>query len=214
MICHWFKGGIGTASRVVSARAGGYTVGVLVQCNYGSRQRMAVLGAPVGQELREPTACFPPGQSITEPYMRDAPRCAATRGDGPSPRREGMGSIIVIVATDAPLLPHQLKKVAKRVSLGLGRDGGLGENSSGDIFLAFSTMPLPAFDSASHARPVRTLDDDWLTPIYEATVSATEEAIVNAMLAAEATRGADDFFIPALPADRLVAALRKYGGMP
>ncbi|HEX5632082.1 MAG TPA: P1 family peptidase, partial [Gemmatimonadales bacterium] len=141
MICHWFKGGIGTSSRKVSARAGGYTVGVLVQCNYGSRRRMAVLGAPVGEELRQPLPCYPAGQHITEAYMRGLPSCGGEQGALESPTREGLGSIIVIVATDAPLLPHQLRKLAKRVSLGLGRDGGLGENSSGDIFLAFSTMP-------------------------------------------------------------------------
>jgi L-aminopeptidase/D-esterase-like protein len=214
MICHFFKGGIGTSSRKVSARAGGYTVGVLVQCNYGSRRRMAVLGAPVGQEMPTPLPCYPAGQQASVPYMRGLPSCGSEQGALESTQREGLGSIIVIVATDAPLLPHQLRKLAKRVSLGLGRDGGLGENSSGDIFLAFSTMPLPAVDSASHARTVRTLDDDWLVPLYEATVSATEESIVNAMLGAEDMKGADDIFVPALPADRLVAALRKYWRLP
>jgi len=105
-------------------------------------------------------------------------------------------------------------QIAKRVSLGVGRMGGLGENSSGDIFIAFSTMPLPAPDSVTHARAVRTLDDDWLNPLYQATVRATEEAIVNAMLAAEDMKGADNLLVPALPAERLVAALRKYGRMP
>ena len=192
MICHWFKGGIGTSSRKLSARAGGYTVGVLVQCNYGSRRRMAVLGAPVGQEMPSPQPCYPAGQQASVPYMRGLPSCGSEQGAMESPTREGLGSIIVVVATDAPLLPHQLKKLARRVSLGLGRDGGLGENSSGDIFLAFSTMPLPPADSTSHARAVRTLEDDWLNPLYEATVSATEESIVNAMLGAEDMKGADD----------------------
>jgi D-aminopeptidase len=214
MICHWFKGGIGTSSRKVSVRAGGYTVGVLVQCNYGSRRRMAVLGAPVGQEMPQPVPCFPPGQHVTEAYLQNVSRCETSQGAADQPTREGLGSIIVIVATDAPLLPHQLKKLTRRVALALGRDGGLGENSSGDIFLAFTTMPLPAVDSASHARTVRTLDDDWLVPLYEATVNATEESIVNAMLAAEDMRGADNFFVPALDGARLVAALRKYGRMP
>ena len=195
MICHWFKGGIGTSSRKVSARAGGYTVGVLVQCNYGSRRRMAVLGAPVGQEMPSPQPCYPAGQQASVPYMRGLPSCGSEQGAMESPTREGLGSIIVVVATDAPLLPHQLKKLARRVSLGLGRDGGLGENSSGDIFLAFSTMPLPPADSTSHARAVRTLEDDWLNPLYEATVSATEESIVNAMLGAEDMKGADDLFV-------------------
>jgi D-aminopeptidase len=214
MICHFFKGGIGTSSRKLSARAGGYTVGVLVQCNYGSRRRMAVLGAPVGQELQSPMPCYPPGQEISVPFMRGLPSCDKEQGAAESPKREGLGSIIVVVATDAPVLPHQLRKLAKRVALGLGRDGGLGENSSGDIFLAFGTMPLPPVDSATHARTVRTLDDDWLNPLYDATVSATEEAILNAMLAAEDMKGADNVFVPAVPADRLVAALRKYGRMP
>ena len=175
---------------------------------------MAVLGAPVGEEMPQPMPCYPPGQVISVPYMRGLPSCGSRQGLLDAHPREGLGSIIVIVATDAPLLPHQLKKLAKRVSLGLGRDGGLGENSSGDIFLAFSTMPLPRADSATHTSTVRTLDDDWLNPLYDATVSATEEAIVNAMLAATDMKGADDLFVPALPAERLVAALRKFGRMP
>jgi L-aminopeptidase/D-esterase-like protein len=215
MVCHWFKGGIGTSSRKLSAAAGGWTIGVLVQCNYGGRREFGVLGVPVGREIPDPVPCFPAGQVVHQAFLRRIPKCGEKRQGAAEPLPiEGAGSIIVVVATDAPLLPHQLKKIAKRVSLGVGRMGGLGENSSGDIFVAFSTMPLPATDSVTHARTVQTLDDDWLNPLYQATVSATEEAILNAMLAADDMVGADNFTVPALPADRLVAALRKFGRMP
>ena len=214
MVCHWFKGGTGTSSRKLSARAGGWTVGVLVQCNYGSRREFGVLGVPLGQELATPMPCFPVGQTIHQAFLRGVPRCEAKQGLAEPLPVEGTGSIIVVVATDAPLLPHQLKKIAKRVSLGVGRMGGLGENSSGDIFLAFSTMKLPAPDSVTQVRTVQSLDDDALNPLYQATVRATEEAILNAMLAAEDMRGVDNFFVPALDGQRLVAALRKYGRMP
>jgi len=215
MMCHLFKGGIGTSSRRLREQQGGWTVGVLVQCNYGGRREFNVLGVPVGQEIPSPMPCFPAGQVVHQPILRGLPTCGEQKQGMAEPLpMEGTGSIIVVVATDAPLLPHQLKKLAKRVSLGVGRMGGLGENSSGDIFIAFSTMPLPAPDSVTHARAVRTLDDDWLNPLYQATVRATEEAIVNAMLAAEDMKGADNLLVPALPAERLVAALRKYGRMP
>src|SRR5690606_3916228 len=123
-------------------------------------------------------------------------------------RHEGMGSIIVVVATDAPLLPHQLDRIARRVPLAIGKMGGLGENSSGDIFIAFSTQPL-AGDSLT--RPVQMLDNDRINPLFEATVQATQEAILNAMLAAETMTGADGVRIHALPHDRLQAAMKKFG---
>jgi L-aminopeptidase/D-esterase-like protein len=205
MMCHEFKGGIGTASRRLSDRYGGYTVGVLVQCNYGRRSRLSVLGAPVGAEISDlrPCSVLPADATQTEQF----PACPA----GAGPERDS-GSIIVIVATDAPLLPHQLQRVARRAGLGVGRTGGLGEDSSGDIFLAFSTgNPGAARDSAPP--PLALLPNERINPIFEATVSATEEAIVNAMLAAETMTGADGNRVFALPAARLVAAMKKYGRM-
>ena len=210
MVCHGFKGGIGTASRVLPADAGGYTLGVLVQCNYGSRRLFAVDGVPVGAELNDPALrpCragdFEPGG----PWFRTAPGCSSAEGARGEERDDGVGSIIVVVATDAPLLPHQLDRIARRVPLAIGKMGGLGENSSGDIFLAFSTQAVAA-DSA--VGTVRTLDNDRLNPLFEATVQATQEAILNALLAARTMTGADGIRVHALPHDRLRAAMQKYG---
>jgi L-aminopeptidase/D-esterase-like protein len=205
MICHQFKGGIGTASRRLSKDDGGYTVGVLVQCNYGHRERLSVLGVPVGREVADLGPC-----SILPADPTRADQYAACGSGARSPDRDS-GSIIIVVATDAPLLPHQLERVARRAGLGVGRMGGLGSDSSGDIFLAFSTANPGAADSA--VATIRSLSNDGITPIFEATVGATEEAIVNAMLAAETMTGADGNRVYALPADRLVAAMRKYGRM-
>jgi L-aminopeptidase/D-esterase-like protein len=203
MVCHQFKGGIGTASRRLPVEAGGFTVGVLVQCNYGRRPRLSILGVPVGAELADlrPCSVLPADTTQTEQF----PAC----GGGSAPDRD-TGSIIVIVATDAPLLPHQLERVARRAGLGVGRMGGLGEDSSGDIFLAFSTAnPGAATDSASPS--ITMLPNERINPVFEATVSATEEAIVNAMLAAETMTGAGGNRVFALPSARLVAVMRKYG---
>ncbi|HXH08090.1 MAG TPA: P1 family peptidase [Vicinamibacterales bacterium] len=213
MICHQFKGGIGTASRVLTAEQGGYTVGVLVQCNYGSRADLRVGGVPVGMEIRDLLPCIA-ADAAGAPGVRrcdGAPRAGAHPDLRRAPR-EGpeAGSIIVIVATDAPLLPHQLKRVATRAALGIGRMGGLGANSSGDIFLAFSTANPKAYGSEGVVR-VEALPNARIDPIFRATVQATEEAILNAMLAAETMTGADDYRVYALPHDRLIAALRKYG---
>jgi D-aminopeptidase len=205
MVCHQFKGGIGTASRKLTERDGGYTIGVLVQCNYGRRSRLSVLGVPVGAEIDDlrPCSVLPADRAQTEQF----PACSA----GAAPDRDA-GSIIVIVATDAPLLPHQLERVARRAGLGVGRMGGLGEDSSGDIFLAFSTAnPGAARDSAPP--PLALVPNERINPIFEAAVSATEEAILNAMLAAETMTGADGNRVFALPADRLVSELKKYGRM-
>jgi L-aminopeptidase/D-esterase-like protein len=204
MVCHQFKGGIGTASRVLSASEGSFTVGVLVQCNYGSRASFAVAGVPVGLEISDLLPCrtrasVKPGgatRACTEPSG------AAADGD--------IGSIIVIVATDAPLLPHQLKRLATRVSLGIGRMGGVGSNSSGDIFLAFSTAN-PKTASESDRAAVEMLANARLNGLFQATVQATEEAIVNALLAAETMEGGDGLRVYALPHDRLLAAMKKYG---
>lgn len=184
MIVHGFKGGIGTSSRVLEERQGGYTVGVLVQANYGSRQLLRIAGVPVGKEITDLTP---------------------TRGTV----SEDQGSIIVVVATDAPLLPHQLKRVIKRASLGIGKMGGTGGDSSGDIFIAFSTVNLDAKKKREIAT-VSMLPNEMINPIFNATVDATEEAIVNAMVAAQTMTGANGNTVHALPHDRLREILRKY----
>jgi len=213
MICHGFKGGIGTASRKLTDNTGGFTVGVLVQCNYGARRLLRVAGAPVGEEIADLRLCYETNELPTRAWLRGIPNCSATRTPAATPREEnleGLGSIIIVVATDAPLLPHQLKRVATRASLGVGRMGGLGENSSGDIFMAFSTANSSAAADTGIAA-VRMLPNDRMNPIFEATVQATEEAILNAMLAARTMVGVDGLRVSAMPHDRLLAALRKYG---
>ena len=195
MICHRFKGGIGTASRRLDSKDGGYTVGVLVQCNYGARPQLRIAGVPVGREIPDLLPCREPCGS---PRSTRDPRLAAD-----------VGSIIIVVATDAPLLPHQLKRVAKRAALGVGKMGGVGGNSSGDIFIAFSTAnPRAAADTGLAGLVM--LPNERITPLFEATVQATEEAIINALLAAETMTGADDLKVTALPHDRLREVLRKY----
>jgi len=186
MVCNGFKGGIGTSSRKLSAKDGGYTVGVLVQCNYGSRQNFRVAGIPVGREIAgdDPYAFAP--DDITE-----------------------RGSIIVIVATDAPLLPHQLKRLARRVSLGLGRDGSISGNGSGDIFIAFSTANAGAA-VPDHIVDLKMMPNDQLNPVFAATVEATEESIINAMVAATTMTGIDNHRVSALPHEQLRAILKKY----
>ncbi|PYV99804.1 MAG: aminopeptidase [Acidobacteria bacterium] len=180
MICNEFKGGIGTSSRVLDAKHGGYTVGVLVQCNYGDRSQLRIAGVPVGKEIPENPA-----------YGRD------------------QGSIIVVVATDAPLIPTQLKRVAKRVTLGLGRDGSYSGDGSGDIFIAFSTANPGAIGSKG-IHHIRMLPNGDLDPIFLATVQATEEAVINAMVAAETMTGINNRKVIALPHDRLREVLKKY----
>jgi L-aminopeptidase/D-esterase-like protein len=206
MNCHGFKGGTGTASRVLDRAAGGYTVGVLVQCNYGQRRRLSIAGVPVGREITDLVRCYAGREPPSRPWLRGLPSCAEPAG---APPDEGAGSIIIVIATDAPLLPHQLQRVAKRAALGVGRVGGLGENGSGDIFLAFSTAnPRAAADTGLAS--VTMFPNDRINPVFEATVQATEEAIINAMLAAETMTGADSVRAYALPHDRLRAAMRKY----
>lgn len=185
MIAHRFKGGIGTASRVLPEDEGGYVVGVLVQANYGSRRRLTIAGVPVGLEI---TDLMPEGDQAEENH----------------------GSIIVVVATDAPLVPHQLKRVATRAALGVGRVGGAGEDSSGDIFLAFSTANT-APSGAMGPAPLLMLPNERINGIFYATVDATEEAIVNALVAAEDMEGRDGHKVYALPHDRLKAVMKKYG---
>jgi D-aminopeptidase len=211
MICHGFKGGIGTASRRLPAEQGGYTLGVLVQCNYGSRRLLSVAGVPVGESIPDLRACHAGPQPPTAPFASQLPPCAQ-RSTAPTPR-EGQGSIIVVVATDAPLLPHQLDRVARRVPLALGKMGGLGENSSGDIFLAFSTQPALPEPDAPVAR-VAMLDNERINPLFEATVQATQEAILNAMLAADTMTGHQGVRVYGLPRDRLLRSLRDHGRPP
>ncbi|MFY0564984.1 P1 family peptidase [Archangium lansingense] len=213
MICHGFKGGIGTASRKLPEALGGYTLGVLVQCNYGSRRLFSVEGVPVGEEIRDLQPCYTGSEAPSSPLVRDMRPCAQSASLTTSTIPEGMGSIIVLVATDAPLLPHQLERIARRVPLAIGKMGGLGENYSGDIFLAFSTQPVNPPADSPVAR-VSSLDNGHLNPLFEATVQATQEAILHSMLAADTLTGADDIRVFSLPHDRLVEAMRKYGRHP
>jgi D-aminopeptidase len=155
----------------------------------------------VGQEIAEPRDCYEGPQPDS---ARAAERCPAGTG------HEDSGSIIVVVATDAPLLPHQLRRVARRASLGIGRMGGIASSSSGDLFIAFSTASVGTPGDRG-VRAVGMLGEERITPVYEATVQATEEAIINAMLAAKTMRGADNYVVPALPHDRLREVMRKYG---
>ncbi len=202
MRCHQFKGGIGTASRVLSVADGGYKVGVLVQCNYGARQHLRVAGVPVGEAITDLMPCVSIADSTVRPGVQ---RCGATTSSRAIENE--LGSIIVVVATDAPLLPHQLKRIATRVSLGIGRTGGFGGNSSGDIFLAFSTANPGAATSTSVAS-VKVLPNGQMDALFRNTVFATEEAIINAMLAATTMTGADGYTVHALPSARLQALVR------
>jgi L-aminopeptidase/D-esterase-like protein len=207
MVCHGFKGGIGTASRKLPVEQGGYTVGVLVQCNYGARRDLRIAGVPVGEEIADLVGCIANNDPLppNSPRRRcdDAPR-AGVGEDAPE-----QGSIIVVVATDAPLLPHQLKRLARRVPLGIGIVGGRGGNSSGDIFIAFSTAN-PEGSKTAEVATLAMLPNERISPLFEATTQATEEAIVNALVAAETMIGVDGHTVYALPHDRLKDVLRKY----
>jgi L-aminopeptidase/D-esterase-like protein len=180
MTCCEFKGGIGTASRKLTEKEGGYTVGVLVQANFGSRKQLRVAGVPVGEEITDGT--FRPKES---------------------------GSIIIVLATDAPLLPHQLKRLARHAALGLARTGSAAGNGSGDIFLAFSTAN-PAAAKKEGLAELTMLPNERMNPLFDATVQATEEAIINALVAAETMVGRDGHKVIALPHDRLKEVLKKY----
>jgi L-aminopeptidase/D-esterase-like protein len=191
MRCYGFKCGTGTSSRKIDARFGGYTVGVLVQANHGTRDLLRVAGAPVGHDL---------------------PQSPSARAADPAARLDALGevgSIIIVVATDAPLLPHQLKRVARRATLGLARTGSVSSNGSGDIFIAFSTANAGAAD-APNAAQVSMLSNARIGAIFEATVQATEEAIINALVAAETMTGVDGHRTEAISHDALRQVLRKY----
>jgi D-aminopeptidase len=186
MMCHDFKGGIGTASRVVEIDGRTYTLGVLVQANYGDREDLTVAGVPVGREI---------------PDLMPIP--------GRLDRGPGEGSILVMVATDAPLLPHQLKRLARRVPMGIARMGGYGANASGDLFLAFSTANPNAARSEGLSQ-VTFMPNGRMNSLLVAVIQATEESITNALVAAETMRGANGAQAFALPHDRLIAILKKY----
>ena len=214
MVCHEFKGGIGTASRRLPADDGGWTVGVLVQANYGRRGLLRVDGVPVGLEIPVEEVPSPYSTRAAAHYPGELPD--GTNGVGAGAARARDGSIIIIVATDAPVLPHQCRRLAQRASLGLARAGGVGATTSGDLILAFSTgnlgLPQPEVASAAPGvSAVRMLVDKALDPVFEATVEATEEAIINALCAAETMTGRDGITAHALPQDRLVEVMRKYG---
>jgi len=194
MTCYGFKGGTGSASRVLTKAEGGYTVGVLVQCNCGRRPQLTIAGVPVGKEI--------PGN---EPYS-EMTHPNALPG---SRSQDDVGSIIIVVATDAPLLPNQLKRIARRASLGLARTGSISGNSSGDIFIAFSTAN-PHADAEPGPNTVKTVSNERISPLFSATVGATEEAIVNAMVGARTMTGVDGRTVIALPHDKLKQALKKY----
>jgi len=193
MICHEFKGGIGSASRCLTPDQGGWTVGVLVQANHGQRRELRVDGYPVGRVLGD----------IPSPF--------AERGE------PGMGSIVVIIATDAPLLPHQCQRLAQRASIGIARTGGGTEDASGDLFVAFSTaeqqLPPAAYGrkGVPFSQAVQMINNDHITPLFMAAAEAVEEAIVNAMLAGEDMYTANGVLVPGLAGERLLAALAEVG---
>jgi D-aminopeptidase len=189
MVCYGFKGGIGTSSRKLPDAAGAYTVGVLVQCNCGRRPQLMIAGVPVGKEI--------PGQV---PYASNF-----------SPSGTELGSIIIVVATDAPLLPNQLKRLAHRATMGLARTGSISGNGSGDLFLAFSTANESAgVQGTATVKEAKMLPNEAMDPLFEATVQATEEAIVNAMVASDTMTGIDGRTVIGLPRDQLVGVLKKY----
>jgi L-aminopeptidase/D-esterase-like protein len=203
MHCFSFKGGIGTSSRAITASGKPYSVGVLVQCNTGDRKVLRIAGVPVGQSfVKSWLPCFDPKQSKAD----QLPKC----GDGGKALPD-QGSIIIVVATDAPLMPLQLQRVAKRAALGLARLGSYSGTTSGDIILAFSTKPdaVNAPDQRAPS-PITPLADTEVNAVFEATVQATEEAIVNAMVAARTSTGADGYTMYGLPHDELRAILKRY----
>jgi len=188
MMCLGFKGGSGSSSRVVKVKDSTYTIGVFVQSNFGRKRNLTIAGVPVGKELID---------TLNNEFK------------APPSYQAGDGSIIVVVATDAPLLPHQLKRVVQRVSLGIGLVGGQGTNGSGDIFIAFSTANPTAFQRANFTK-VETLPNDEINPLFEATIQATEEAIINAMVAAETMEGINGNKSYALPHKLVIDILKKY----
>jgi D-aminopeptidase len=203
MVCHEFKGGIGTASRVIPDDRGGFTVGALVQANYGKRAWLRVDGVPVGNEIG--TAEVPSAYD-----QADAGHAAA-----PPP---GSGSIIVVLATDAPLLPHQCERLAQRAGLGIARAGGTGGHTSGDLFIAFATGNRVPVELDGHSKTitydVKAVGDAVIDKLFDGAIESTEEAIVNALVAAKTTVGRDGITAHALPHDRLLEIMARYGRGP
>ena len=200
MVCLGFKGGIGTSSRVIDKNLGGYTIGVLVQSNFGVKSQLTIAGVPVGKELADTLNI----KIYDEPSAESNP-------DGYPEKNEwsDQGSIIVVVATDAPLLPHQLKRIAQRVSLGIGKVGGIGGNGSGDIFIAFSTANKNVF-SRTNETTATMFSNDQMGALFNATIQATEEAIINALVAGTTTKGINDNTVYGLPHDAVMKILKKY----
>ena len=189
MLCYEFKGGSGTSSRKLPEKFGGWTVGAFAQTNFGVRYQLTIAGVPVGAHIKD------------HPVWTD----------GENPYKQDTGSLIIILATDAPLLPHQLKRIAKRASLGMSRTGSLGGNGSGDIFFAFSTAnPNAALAEESGIAELHSLDNDHLNPLFAASVFATEEAIINSMVAAKDMTGHNGFSVKALPHDKLREIMTQY----
>lgn len=193
MMCYGFKGGIGTSSRMIDAASGSYTVGVLVQANHGNRSQLTIAGVPVGKELLDTLRPLFDPQTGFAPY---------------GPQNE-IGSIIIILATDAPLLPDQLKRMAQRIPLGMHRTGGTGGNGSGDIFLAFSTANKSAF-STTTPQLVTTLANEKINALFEATIQATEEAIINALFAGKTLTGINGNTVYGLPVTKVLSIMKKY----
>jgi D-aminopeptidase len=209
MICHEFKGGIGSASRRLPAERGGWTLGVLVQANYGRRELLRIDGVPVGRDIG--TEVVPSAWDALDQLERAArPEAAESAATG-----AGAGSIIVVVATDAPLLPHQCTRLAQRPALGLGRLGSYASNSSGDLFITFATgnrgLAMRDAGGAPAPRAIRMIEDAALDGLFEAAVEATEEAVANALIAAETMTGRDGLTAHALPHDALAEVMRRYG---
>ena len=206
MICYMFKGGIGTSSRVLPPEMGGYTVGVLVQANFGWRDDYLVNGVPVGRELNGDVVPLP-----------DPPEFGQHPPAGSFVPMPGAGSIVGVAATDAPLLPHQCDALAQRVGLGVARTGNSGDHWSGDIFIAFSTANRLPGSGLTWPAPlttmVRALSNNHLDPLYDSVIEATQEAILNAQLAAATMVGRDGVTAHALDHERLLAVLRVYGRM-
>lgn len=194
MICYGFKGGIGTASRITSKESGGYTVGVLVQANHGGRSQLTISGVPVGIHLLDTLGLRIAG--VTTGSILNTPE-------------QELGSIIIVLATDAPLLPSQLKRLAQRIPLGLTRTGAIGGNSSGDIFIAFSTANKNAF-SNTEDQNIITIPNEKMNVLFTATIRATEEAIINALFAAETTEGINGNKAFAIPKERVVQIMKQY----
>ena len=192
MICYGFKGGIGTASRVINQQAGGYTVGVLVQANHGGRSQLTISGVPVGKDLTDTLGLKISGVTTKQ-----------------KPIEMEVGSIIIVLATDAPLLPSQIKRLAQRIPLGLTRTGAIGGNSSGDIFIAFSTANKDAFSNAEE-KQVTTMSNETMNLLFTATIQATEEAIINALFAGDTMEGIDGNKVYGIPKDKVVQIMKQY----